>query len=313
MINNDRTTFDHILDAKKTNLLWRARIIQYIRDFFIGHGYLEVETPCIIPGPAPEVHIDAMRVGHGFLHTSPELCMKRLLSAGYPKIFQLCRVFRQGERGERHLPEFTLLEWYRKDMDYMDLMDECEEMIFFVARNMGFGNKIKYLDRVIDLQRPWERISVEDAFKRYATMSMAMALESGCFDEIMAEEIEPHSGLSRPIFLYDYPCALASLARLKENEPGLAERFELYMGGIEMANAFSELTDAHEQEKRFESDRDKRRHLGKTVYTMPEKFLKALNHMPPSAGIALGVDRLIMVFTNTSKIDDVVFFTPEEL
>ena len=312
--NNDRTSpINHSLDAKKTNLWWRAKIIQSVRDFFIGHGYLEIETPCLIPAPAPEVHIDAISAGHGFLQTSPELCMKRLLSAGYPKIFQVCRVFRQGERGERHLPEFTLLEWYRKDIDYMDLMDECEEMILFVARNMGFGHEIKYLGRVIDFQRPWERISVKDAFERYAAISMEMALESGRFDEIMVEEIEPNSGISRPTFLYDYPWPLASLARLKENEPGLAERFELYMGGLEIANAFSELTDAHGQEKRFETERDKRRHLGKTVYPMPEKFLKALDHMPPSAGIALGVDRLIMVFTNTSKIDDVVFFTPEEL
>jgi lysyl-tRNA synthetase class 2 len=301
------------LGARSSNLWLRARIIQSIRRFFIEQGYLEIETPHLIPAPAPEVNIDAMSAGTGFLHTSPELCMKRLLAAGYSKIFQICRSFRDRERGDLHLPEFTLLEWYRTGIDYVELMEECEEMILFVTRDLGMEEKIEYGGREIDLKRPWNRISVKEAFEHYAPISMENALESERFNEIMVHEIEPRLALSKPAFLYDYPSAYAALARLRENEPGLAERFELYMGGLEMANAFSELTDTLEQEIRFKKERHERQQLGKTVYPMPEKFLHALQHMPPSAGIALGVDRLIMLFANQGTIDNVVSFTPEEL
>jgi lysyl-tRNA synthetase class 2 len=301
------------LAAKKSNLWLRARLIQAIRRFFIEHDYLEVETPHLISAPAPEVHIDAIRVGHAFLHTSPELCMKRLLSAGYHRIFQVCRCFREGERGEKHLSEFTLLEWYRTGIDYMALMDECEELIFSVSHDLGFGTKIEYQGRNIDLKRPWNRLSVKEAFTQYASISMKGALELGRFDEVMVEEIEPHLGISKPTFLYDYPATFAALARLKESDPGLAERFEIYIGGLELANAFSELTDVGEQERRFERDRHEREQLGKIVYPYPERFLKSLSQMPRSVGIALGVDRLAMLFANATEIDDVISFTPEEL
>jgi len=301
------------LSAKRSSLWLRARIIQSIRCFFIEQGYLEIETPLIIPAPAPEVHIDAIKVEDRFLHTSPELCMKRLLSSGYPKIFQICRCFRHGERGELHVPEFTLLEWYHPGIDYMGLMDECEEMILSVADDLGHGNKIQYLEREVDLKTPWERLSVKEAFRRFASIDMENALESGRFDEVMVKEIEPCVDIAKPTFLYDYPASLAALSRLKKNDPELAERFELYMGGLELANAFSELTDAREQEARFDKEREQRKQLGKTVYPLPEKFLKSLPHMPPCAGIALGVDRLVMLLTNKSRIDDVVSFTPEEL
>jgi lysyl-tRNA synthetase class 2 len=291
----------------------RARIIHAIRRFFVDRGYLEVETPQLIPAPAPECHIDAVGVGDAFLHTSPELCMKRLLSAGYRKIFQICKCFRKGERGSLHLPEFTLLEWYHTGVDYMDLMGECEEMILSVSVDLDYGEKIMYQQNEIDLQTPWERMCVTKAFERCASISMTEALASGRFDEVMVEEIEPQLGVSKPTFLYDYPASLASLARLKANDPNRAERFELYMGGMEIANAFSELTDVIEQTERFEKERQKRHDLGKATYPMPDKFLNSLSYMPQSAGIALGVDRLVMVFANPDKIDDVVSFTPEEL
>ena len=291
----------------------RAKIIQAIRRFFIEHDYLEIETPHIIPAPAPEVHINAIGAGESYLHTSPELCMKRLLSAGYSKIFQICKCFREGERGENHLPEFTLLEWYHTGIDYIDLMDECEEMVLSLPRNPGLSDEVNYQGRVIDLLRPWERISVKEAFDRYASISMKKALEEDRFYEVMVEEIEPHLGKPKPTFLYDYPATLAALARLKENEPDLAERFEIYMGGLELANAFSELTDVREQETRFERDRSRREQLGKTAYPIPERFLKSLHHMPRSAGCALGVDRLVMVLANKPRVDDVVSFTPEEI
>jgi lysyl-tRNA synthetase class 2 len=301
------------LAAKKSRLLLRARTIQTIRYYFVEHGYLEVETPYLIPAPAPEVHIDALRVGEVFLHTSPELCMKRLLSAGYDKIFQICRCFRQGERGERHLQEFTLLEWYHRGIDYMGLMDECEELILAVSRDLGLGAKMVYQGREINLNRPWERMSLEEGFREYGSVSMKEAVETGSFEEVMVSEIESHLGWERPTFLYDYPASLAALARLKEGDPQLAERFEVYMGGLELANAFSELTDVREQEERFMRERQKRKHLGKTEYPFPERFLKSLPEMPPSAGIALGVDRLAMLLADQTRIDEVVCFTPEEL
>jgi lysyl-tRNA synthetase class 2 len=301
------------LAAKKSYLWLRAGIIQGIRLFFIDKGYLEVETPYLIPAPAPELHIDAVSVGKAFLHTSPELCMKRLLSAGYPKLFQICRCFRQGERGENHLPEFTILEWYRAGIDYRELMDEVEEMIRVVSRRLGFGESIEFQGHAVGLKSPWHRISVREAFQRYASISLESSMESGRFDEAMVQEIEPNLGVTKPTFLHDYPASLAALARLKQDAPSYAERFELYMAGLEVANAFSELTDVREQRERFEREREKRRQQGKTVYPLPEKFLRSLYHMPQSAGIALGVDRLVMLFADQPSIDQVVSFTPEEL
>jgi len=301
------------LAAKKPNLRLRAGLVQAIRHFFTERDYLEVETPYLIPAPAPELHIDAIRAGEGFLHTSPELCMKRLVAAGYPKIFQICKCFRQGERGSRHLPEFTLLEWYRAGTDYLGLMEESEEIVAFVLEELGLPPRLEFQGRALDLQRPWDRLTVQEAFEQYASTSLERAMESGRFDEILAFEIEPSLGFPKPVFLYHYPSALAALARLSQGAPGYAERFELYVAGVELANAFSELTDPVEQKARFEKELAKRDEQGKTVYPMPEKFLRTLPFMPKSAGIALGVDRLVMLLSNQKEIDPVVSFTPEEL
>jgi lysyl-tRNA synthetase class 2 len=300
--------------ATRQSALWvRAKTLQGIRRFFIERGYLEVETPHLIPAPAPEIHIDAFSVDKHFLHTSPELCMKRMMSAGYPKIFQICKCFRQGERGGSHLPEFTMLEWYRKDTDYLGLMEECEELLLFLSHELDFGDRFSYQGQEILLEKPWNRMSLEEAIKTFTTTTMEEALTSGQLDELMVEQIEPRLKTPIPTFLYDYPASLAALSRLKNDNPDLAERFELYIGGLEVANAFSELTDADEQVIRFEKERQKRKQLGKTVYPMPEKFLEALRHMPRSAGIALGVDRLVMLFANKTSIDEVTAFTPEEV
>jgi lysyl-tRNA synthetase class 2 len=288
-------------------------MVQAIRRFFIEHGYLELETPLLIPSPAPEVHIDAVSAGDLYLHTSPELCMKRLLAAGYPNIFQICKCFRNEERGDLHLPEFTLLEWYRTGMDYHALMEECEALILSVSQQIGMGRKINYQGMEIDLGSPWEKIAVREAFERHSSLSLETALEKGCFDEVMARQIEPHLGITTPTFLYDYPAPLAALARFRKDNQGLSERFEIYIAGMELANGFSELTDSQEQRARFERVRQQRRSLGKPVYPMPENFLRALDNMPEAAGIALGVDRLAMIFTNRPRIDDVVSFTPEEV
>jgi lysyl-tRNA synthetase class 2 len=301
------------LSRRKKALQQRARILRGIRQYFIEEGYLEIETPHRIPTPAPESHIDAVPSDTWFLHTSPELCMKRMMSAGFEKIFQICRCWRERERGSLHLPEFTLLEWYRAGTDYNSLMEECGGLIRFVATFIGLGQKTIFRGREIDLSRTWERISVKEAFHCYSKTSMAKALEQNLFDEIMVQEIEPNLGVEKPTFIYDYPAQRGALARLKKEDPGVAERFELYMGGLELANGFSELVDSEEQRRRFHIENENRQSFGKRIYSIPDKFLAELDNMPPSAGIALGVDRLVMVFLDIETIDEVVAFTPEEL
>lgn len=297
----------------KPNLIVRAKVIQAVRQFFIAQDYLEVETPCRTPVLVPEAHIDSPVSEDWFLHPSPEICMKRLLAAGYPRIFQITRCFRKNERGSRHVPELTMLEWYCARKTYRDLMDQCEDLIRFTAQAIGRKDIIPYQGTPVNLSKPWTRLSVARAFETYAPISMAESLENNTFDEIMGCEIEPCLGLDTPLFLYDYPASKAALARLKPGDATLAERFELYIGGVELCNAFTELTDPVEQEKRFEEEQALRESLGKPVYPMPDKFLAALASMPPAAGIALGLDRLVMVLTDTDTIDDVIAFTPEEL
>ena len=192
-------------------------------------------------------------------------------------------------------------------------MEECETLVQAVAASIGLGERIVFHNHEIDLREPWERISVEESFRRYAKTSMKDALERNLFDEIMVQDIEPRLGIGKPTFIYDYPAQRGALARLKDKDQTVAERFELYMGGLELANAFSELVDAEEQRRRFHVENMNRRSTDKPAYPIPEKFLAELDSMPPSAGIALGVDRLVMVFLNAETIDEVVAFTPEEL
>jgi len=302
-----------LLARRRDNLQTRAKMIQATRQFFIDRDYLEVETPVRVPTQAPEAHIDPLSSEGWFLHTSPELCMKRLLAAGYPRIFQFARCFRAGERGNLHINEFTLLEWYRAGIDYREMMEECEDLLIHLAELLCDGKVIHYQGKEIALERPWERISVRDAFERYSSLTMEEALKQGRFDEIMVSHIEPRLGLDTPTFLYDYPASLAALARLKKEDSTVAERFEIYMGGLELANAFSELTDREEQQARFDREQEHRRKMGKRPCPEPERFLTALPHMPEASGIALGVDRLAMIFTDSSTIDDVTTFTPEML
>jgi lysyl-tRNA synthetase class 2 len=241
------------------------------------------------------------------------LCMKRLLAAGYPRIFQICRCFRQNERGNKHLPEFTLLEWYCAGQNYLDMMEQCEDLIKFVARDSGSEDSIIFQGKKIDLNRPWQRMSVRKAFEKFASISVDRALLQNRFDEVMAMEIEPNLGNETPLFLYDYPACKAALARLKPDDPSLAERFELYIGGLELCNAYTELTDSNEQKRRFEEEEICRNLSGKPAYPKAAKFLEALQLMPEASGNAFGIDRLIMLFTDSRQIDSVVAFTPEEL
>jgi lysyl-tRNA synthetase class 2 len=301
------------LAKKKNSLLFRAKLVQSLRDYFTGNDYLEIETPQLVPAPIPEEHIDAFACGAWFLHTSPEICMKRLLAAGYPRIFQICKCFREAERGRFHLPEFTMLEWYRRDIDYLDLMKECEELINSVRGELRVGDVQLCHGTLMNWRDPWERISVEEAFSLHAPLALSEALERGIFDETVAYAVAPCLGNERPCFLYDYPAAQGSLARTKKTDPAVAERFELFVAGIELANGFSELTDANEQRLRFERTRDFRRSSGHVDYPLPERFLYALESMPDSAGVALGVDRLAMILMDLPSIDDAVAFTSEDL
>lgn len=299
--------------ARQRNLRSRALIISAVRDFFLREGFLEVDTPHRIPAPIPECHIDLMPSGSWFLHPSPEICMKRMLSAGFERIYQICHCWRDGERGRLHLPEFAMLEWYRSGADYDSLMDDCKELITHAAEAVGAHGGLVRNGGSISLEVPWEKLSVREAFARHGGMEAEEALERDLFDEIMVRDIEPRLGRERPTFLVEYPAARGSLARLKPGDPAVAERFELYIGGLELANAFSELCDPVEQRERFGKELGYRASLGKPGHPLPENFLRDLADMPPSAGIALGLDRLVMVLLDAASIDEVVAFTPEEL
>ena len=301
----------------KIDALWlRAHVIKAIRDFFWERGFLEVETPLLIPANAPEEYINPISALSSWqLQTSPEICMKRLLCSGHQSLFQISRCWRSDERGSRHLSEFTMLEWYRAGCDYQTLMTDCEELLQHVAASCLPENRcFEHNSAKVDPCIPWQRISVQDAFLRFGQVDVWDCLRKGLYEEILTEEVEPGlAGFNSPVILMDYPVELAALARTKPGNRELAERFELYVGGLELANGFSELTDPLEQRHRFEEVNRARRNSGQTVLPLPEPFLDSLAAMPPSAGIALGVDRLVMLTAGTDSIDDVVAFTPEEL
>ena len=303
------------MDQKKhyQNLKTRSLVTQAIRDFFTDNLYLEIETPVLSPCIIPEAHIDPVTAEDLYLQASPELCMKRMLSKGFDKIFQICKCFRRDERGSKHLPELTMLEWYAKDNTYLDLMDQCEGLIKFIAARLRLENLIRYQDKSICLNQPWQKITVKEAFDRYADKSLKKALNDNRFDEILSFQIEPFLGNTTPAFLYDYPASLASLAKLLPGSYQYAQRFEFYMAGIELANGFTELTDPVEQKLRFDDENRIRQSQNKALIPLPHKFLTDLRKMPDAAGIALGVDRLVMILCNTTSIDDVVTFTPEML
>ena len=291
----------------------RARVIRAIRSFFETRGFLEVETPLRIPANAPEEHIEPYMSEEQYLHTSPEICMKRLLCRGHDKIFQICKCWRSGERGSKHVPEFTMLEWYRANSDYYDLMKDCEELLLFVSEACIGSKSISYNTNTIAMNDGIVTITVNEAFKTFSDISMIDAVRDGSFDERMVTQIEPELIRDKPLILMDYPIEMAALARPKSGDPSVAERFELYAGGLELANGFSELNDPAEQRIRFSLANLKRMDAGHAHLPLPEPFLQELPLMPPSAGIALGIDRLVMLFAGTETIDDVVTFTPEQM
>lgn len=310
-----------------------------VRGFFDVRGFDAVETPILQVCPVMDAHIRAfgtdLRGVDGavarrmYLHTSPEFAMKKLMVAGVEKLYQICPVFRNAEGSPRHSPEFTILEWYRAKADYTDIMTDCEALLRHVAQSLNI-TAYRFKDHTCDPFAAWERLSVAQAFKTHADIDLDSVLEDttsfreqvrrigirvadddgwdDLFFRVMDAKVEPHLGMGRPTILYDYPVSMASLSRRKASDPRYAERFELYVCGIELANAFSELTDAAEQRARFQIEMDLKEKLYGERYPVDEDFIKALEHgLPESGGIALGLDRLVMLATGAGDIDQVLW------
>jgi lysyl-tRNA synthetase class 2 len=295
------------------NLKRRALILEFIRDFFNKQGFLEIDTPIRVPAIAPEPFIVPFQSEDWFLAASPELHMKRLLAAGYNRIFQFSRCFRKNERGRWHNPEFTMLEWYRQDADYLKIIQDTEQLVLTVAKKLGMKRTIKYQGQEIDISLPWPRITVSDAYIAAAGWDPVAENDPLKFDMDFVSKVLPALSPNRPAVLMDYPASQASLARLKPDNPLIAERAEVFIGGLELANAYSELVDVKEQASRFrEAIEQIRRERGQTM-PLPEKFLEAVARLPECGGIALGIDRLVMLFCDAAAIDDVMPFTADNV
>lgn len=330
----------------RENLVRRAKALAAVRAFFDERGYVEMETPLVVAKPGMEPHLDPFETSvadpfgnrwPAFLITSPEYAMKKLLVAGFPKIYQLARCFRNGEAFQgRHNPEFTMLEWYRTGVDYAAIMDETEALVKDVARKTVWKTTVERNGRLIDLEQPWERLTVKEAMRRHAALDLDAALEDkgillakaaelghelpedsswdDAFFSVFLNAVEPHLGMERPTFLCEYPVSMAALSKASARDPRYAERFELYIGGLELANAFTELTDAKEQRKRLEEERTLRKSLGRTDYAVDESFLAALEEgMLEAGGIALGFDRLLMVLLGEEDIRHVTAFPADAM
>lgn len=322
-------------------LLARNRIKAAIRAWFEGQGFVEVEPGCLQVSPGNETHLHAFRteaIGTDlarqpmYLPTSPEFAMKKLLAAGEQRIFAFAPAFRNRERGPLHAPEFTMLEWYRAEASAEDLWADCLQFLGIAARETG-RHEWSWRGRTCDTARAHDFTSLDQAFWQFAEIPLhetydahgvdreALARRAGekgigiaaddtwsdIFSKVLTERIEPYLGLYRPEFLHDYPHHEAALARRIASHPKLAERFELYVCGVELANGFGELIDPVEQRRRFETEMsEKQRRYGER-YPIDDEFLAALAHMPPASGCALGFDRLVLLATGAGHIDDVVW------
>ncbi len=267
----------------------RAEIIRQIREFFDKSGFIEIDTPVRIAAPAPECHIDCPPVATGgFLRASPELQMKKMLALGMDKIYQIGPCFRDGEKGSRHNPEFTMMEWYRREATYFDIMDDLTQLMISLRPSSAAPQKI----------------SVREAYQKFAGWDPWEKFDADRFDFDMATKIEPALKDFQSVFLMDYPPACSSLAVICK---GVAERWEYYENGMELANCFTELCNSEEQRGRFEAAKKERAALGEADYPLDEEFFAALPKIGSAAGVALGIDRLIMVLTEARQISDVRF------
>jgi len=320
----------------------RSKIIDLVRLFFKKEGFLEVQTPTLVRRPGQEPYLNPLGVSlrdernkryQGYLITSPEYSLKKLLAAGFDKIFELARVFRNNESfGGIHNPEFTMLEWYRANSDYQEIMKDTEKLICFLNKKINSSSYLNYQGRKIDLAPPWPRLSVKKAFIKYAKIDLdkAETLESfksqiknkrylandwnDIFYSVFLNEIEPNFPDNRPIIIYDYPLPQASLAKRKNKDSFYAERFEVYIGGLELANAFSELTDHQEQHLRLKQEQALRKKNKKSALPIDNDFISALKlGLPPSGGIALGLERLQMLLLDIEDINDLLPFPAQQL
>ena len=304
-----------IEDGIGLNLRDRARALAIVRSFFSARAFLEVDTPLLVPSPGLDLHLDAVEATGGYLITSPEYQMKRLLVAGVPRQFQIAHVFRRGESGTRHNPEFTMLEWYRAFAPVEQVMRDTEELVTELVCAFSGEGKLPGEHGPITVRPPFPRLCVADAFSRHAgvpaTEMFRLARDDeDAFFRLLVERVEPALAAARtPVFLVDYPIEHASLARVKPSDPRVCERFELYLGGLELCNGFGELTDPKEQRQRLLRDQHARAAAGKPVYPIDERFLAALSEgMPPSAGNALGIDRIVALCLGEHEIARVMPF-----
>jgi lysyl-tRNA synthetase class 2 len=299
------------LQRIRPNLEQRALIFQYTRAFFAEHGFLEVDTPVRVPAIAPEEHIIPYESEGWFLSTSPELHMKRLMASGYDRLFQLSRCFRKGESGKRHNPEFTMLEWYRAGADYRDVIADTESLLVTISRRLGLGLAVPAAGGKIDATPPWPRRSIRDAFLGTAGWDPISAPDPVRFDTDLVTRVVPALPPDRPAVLEGYPASMAALAKINARDPRAAERAEIFLGGLELANAYSELNDPAEQKRRFEEEAERIRKTGGRA-TVSRVFLEAIERLPECAGIALGMDRLAMLFCGADSIDEVMAFPADE-
>jgi lysyl-tRNA synthetase class 2 len=327
--------------ARRPFLLKRGRIAAALRAWFADHDFIEVETAALQLSPGNETHLHAFTtelITPGgdrtplYLRTSPEFACKKLLAAGERRIVDFARVFRNREHGAIHHPEFTLLEWYRADAPYKMLMEDCAALMAVAARTAG-ATQFSFRGKVVDPFATPERVTVAHAFARHAGIDLLATVHAGkgdilplataakragvaigaadnwgdIFSRIMAERIEPYLGVERATILYEYPLPVAALARAKSGSDQVAERFELYACGVELANAFGELTDVGEQRARFETAMAEKQRIYGERYPVDEDFIAALSHMPRTSGIALGFDRLVMLATGATHIEQVIW------
>ena len=316
-------------------LMARNRIVTALRRWFEAQGFVEVETAALQVSPGNETHLHAFAtewIGPGggraprYLHTSPEFAMKKLLAAGEARIVSFARVFRNRELGPLHAPEFTMIEWYRAGAPVEAIVADCAAVVAEAARAAG-SSTLRWRAAAAEAFSEPERITVAEAFARRADIDLvahlgdrhgfAAAAEaaavrtapddtwSDIFSRILSEKVERHLGIERPAVLCDYPITEAALARPKPDDPRFAERFELYACGVELANGFAELTDPGEQRRRFEADMDEKQAIYGERYPVDGDFLAALAHMPEASGVALGLDRLVMLATGAAHIDQV--------
>ncbi|MGD0677620.1 MAG: EF-P lysine aminoacylase EpmA [Polyangiaceae bacterium] len=298
----------------------RAAVLGEVRRFFDARDFLEVQTPILVPSPGSDLHLDAFEVQGGdrgqprWLITSPEYQMKRLLARGWPRIYQIGSSFRRGEVGAHHNPEFTMLEWYRAHAGMADVMRDTEQLVARVT-----GGTIRAGGHTVDVTPPFVRVTLCEAFARFARWSPEETLDAAANDETryfraLIEQVEPGlERLGQAAFLVDFPATQASLARTKPDDPRLAERFELYVAGLELCNGFGELVDPVEQRRRLLEDQSARKEAGRPVYPIDERFVADLARVPPSGGNALGLDRLVALSCGLTEIAPVLAFTADEV